>query len=165
MLEAHNRDKMSKMPHAFHRLLLTGVAGGLGFGLRRCLPAHCDIVCLSEVAEPGQAEACEEPRPADWADAGAVPAPMDRVDAPLHMDDVSIQQACEAILPANTVCGATTNPQSNWGNTPSAPIGDAPRSISASRVAEIDGETPPRDPANQSVIDQGGAFVRQEPGK
>ncbi len=275
-----NRDKMSTMlSHAFHRLLLTGAAGGLGRELRRRLPAHCDILRLSDVAELGEAAAREELRPADLSDAGAVLALLDGVDAVVHMGGVSTEQPWEAILPANIVgaynlyeavrrkgvrrvvfassnhvtgfyrqdevipagappkpdglyglskafgedlaqlyfdrhgietvslrigssfaaprdrrmlhtwmsfddlerlvlaaltaqgvghsiiCGASANPQPWWDNTPAAHIGYVPRDSSAPWVAEIERITPPGDPADPAVVYQGGAFVRQGPGK
>ena len=95
---------MSAMPsHAFHRLLLTGAAGGLGRELRRRLPAHCDILRLSDVADLGPAAPAEEVMAADLADADAVLALLDGVDAVVHMGGVSTEQPWEAILPANIV--------------------------------------------------------------
>ena len=103
-MKACNRDKMSAMPsHAFHRLLLTGAAGGLGRELRRRLPAHCDILRLSDVADLGPAAPGEEVMAADLADADAVLALLDGVDAVVHMGGVSTEQPWEAILPANIV--------------------------------------------------------------
>ena len=103
-MKARNRDKMSTMlSRPFHRLLLTGAAGGLGRELRRRLPAHCDILRLSDVAALGEAAAHEELRPADLADAGAVLALLDGVDAVVHMGGVSTEQPWEAVLPANIV--------------------------------------------------------------
>ena len=87
----------------FTRLLLTGAAGGLGRELRRRLPAHCDVLRLSDVAALGEAGPCEELRPADLADADAVLALLDGVDAVVHMGGVSTEQPWEAILPANIV--------------------------------------------------------------
>ena len=91
------------LSHSFHRLLLTGAAGGLGRELRRRLPAHCDILRLSDVTALGEAAAREELQPADLADAGAVLALLDGVDAVVHMGGVSTEQPWEAILPANIV--------------------------------------------------------------
>ena len=89
--------------HRFHRLLLTGAAGGLGRELRRRLPAHCDILRLSDVADLGAAGAGEEVMRADLADAGAMLALLEGVDAVIHMGGVSTEQPWEAILPANIV--------------------------------------------------------------
>ena len=88
---------------AFHRLLLTGAAGGLGRELRRRLRAHCDVLRLSDVAALGEAGPREELRPADLADADAVLALLEGVDAVVHMGGVSTEQPWEAILPANIV--------------------------------------------------------------
>ena len=89
--------------HAFHRLLLTGAAGGLGRELRRRLPAHCDVLRLSDIADLGTAAPAEELVPANLADAGAVLALLDGVDAVVHMGGVSTEQPWEAVLPANIV--------------------------------------------------------------
>ena len=88
---------------AFHRLLLTGAAGGLGRELRRRLPAHCTVLRLSDVASLGDAAPGEELVPADLADAGAVLSLLDGVDAVIHMGGVSTEQPWDAILPANIV--------------------------------------------------------------
>jgi uronate dehydrogenase len=265
--------------HAFHRLLLTGAAGGLGRELRRRLPAHCDLLRVSDVAALGAAAPHEEVAPADLSDADAVLALLDGVDAVVHMGGVSTEQPWEAILPANIVgaynlyeaarrhgvrrvvfassnhvtgfyrqdevipagapprpdglyglskafgedlaqlyfdrhgietvslrigssfpaprdrrmlhtwmsfddmerlvtaaltardvghsiiCGMSANPQPWWDNTPAAHIGYAPQDSSAPYAAEIERNTPPGDPADPAVIYQGGAFVRQGPGR
>ena len=88
---------------AFHRLLLTGAAGGLGRELRRRLPAHCEILRVSDLADLGPAAPQEEVQAVDLADAGAVLALLDGVDAVVHMGGVSTEQPWEAILPANIV--------------------------------------------------------------
>ena len=90
-------------PSSFHRLLLTGAAGGLGRELRRRLPAHCAVLRLSDVAALGAAAPHVELMPADLADAGAVSALLEGVDAVIHMGGVSTEQPWEAILPANIV--------------------------------------------------------------
>ena len=87
----------------FHRLLLTGAAGGLGRELRRRLPAHCDILRLSDIVDPGAAAPAEETSTVDLADADAVRALLHGVDAVIHMGGVSTEQPWEAILPANIV--------------------------------------------------------------
>jgi uronate dehydrogenase len=265
--------------HAFHRLLLTGAAGGLGRELRRRLPAHCDVLRLSDVADLGTAAPAEELMPVDLADADAVLALLDGVDAVVHMGGVSTEQPWEAILPANIVgaynlyeaarrqgvrrvvfassnhvtgfyrqdqvipagaapkpdglyglskafgedlaqlyfdrhgietvslrigssfaeprdrrmlatwmsfddlerlvlasltarnvghsiiCGVSANPHAWWDNAPAAHIGYVPQDSSAPWAAEIERSTPPGDPTDPAVIYQGGAFVRQGPGK
>jgi uronate dehydrogenase len=90
-------------PSPFHRLLLTGAAGGLGRELRRRLPAHCAVLRLSDVAALGAAAPHEELMAADLADAGAVSALLEGVDAVIHMGGVSTEQPWEAVLPANIV--------------------------------------------------------------
>jgi uronate dehydrogenase len=87
----------------FDRLLLTGAAGGLGRELRRRLPAHCRRLRLSDIADLGAAAGHEELRPADLADAAAVLALLEGVDAVIHMGGVSTEQPWEAVLPANIV--------------------------------------------------------------
>ena len=264
---------------AFHRLLLTGAAGGLGRELRRRLPAHCAILRVSDLADLGPAAPQEEVQAVDLADAGAVLALLDGVDAVVHMGGVSTEQPWEAILPANIVgaynlyeaarrkgvrrvvfassnhvtgfyrqdevipagappkpdglyglskafgedlaqlyfhrhgietvslrigssfaaprdrrmlhtwmsfddmerlvlaaltakdvghsivCGVSANPHVWWDNTPAAHIGYAPRDSSAPYAAEIERTQPAGDPTDPAVIYQGGAFVRQGPGK
>ena len=265
--------------HAFHRLLLTGAAGGLGRELRRRLPAHCAVLRLSDVVDLGAAAPAEEVMTADLANADAVLALLDGVDAVVHMGGVSTEQSWEAILPANIIgaynlyeaarkngvrrvvfassnhvtgfyrqdevipagapakpdglyglskafgedlaqlyfdrhgietvslrigssfaaprdrrmlhtwmsfddmerlvvaaltagnvghsiiCGVSANPQPWWDNTPAAHIGYQPQDSSAPYVAEIERSTPSDDPTDPAVIYQGGAFVRQGPGK
>jgi uronate dehydrogenase len=265
--------------HAFHRLLLTGAAGGLGRELRRRLPAHCDVLRVSDIAALGAAAPREEVAPVDLADADAVLALLAGVDAVVHMGGVSTEQPWEAILPANIVgaynlyeaarkkgvrrvvfassnhvtgfyrqdevipagapprpdglyglskafgedlaqlyfdrhgietvslrigssfaaprdrrmlhtwmsfddmerlvvaaltardvghsiiCGVSANPRVWWDNAPAAHIGYVPQDSSAPWTAEIERGTPPGDATDPAVIYQGGAFVRQGPGK
>jgi uronate dehydrogenase len=87
----------------FHRLLLTGAAGGLGRELRRRLPAHCSVLRLSDMAALGEPGEREELRPADLADADAMLKLLEGVDAVIHMGGVSTEQPWEAVLPANIV--------------------------------------------------------------
>ena len=265
--------------HAFHRLLLTGAAGGLGRELRRRLPAHCDLLRLSDVVDLGTAAPAEELVRADLADADAMLALLDGVDAVVHMGGVSTEQPWEALLPANIVgaynlyeavrkkgvrrvvfassnhvtgfyrqdevipagappkpdglyglskafgedlaqlyfdrhgietvslrigssfaaprdrrmlhtwmsfddmerlvlaaltardvghsiiCGVSANPHVWWDNAPAAHIGYVPQDSAAPYAAEIERATPPGDPSDPAVVYQGGAFVRQGPGK
>ena len=58
-------------PVRFHRLLLTGAAGGLGRELRTRLKAYCTTLRLSDIANLGGEGAGEELRPARLEDAGA----------------------------------------------------------------------------------------------
>jgi uronate dehydrogenase len=263
----------------FHRLLLTGAAGGLGRELRRRLPAHCEILRVSDIAALGDAAPREEVRPADLADADAVLALLEGVDAVVHLGGVSTEQPWEAILPANivgaynlyeavrrqgvrrvvfassnhvtgfyrqdevipadappkpdglyglskafgedlaqlyfdrhgietvslrigssfaaprdrrmlhtwmsfddlerlvlaalhakgvrhtTICGVSANPRVWWDNASAAHIGYVPRDSSAPFAAQIQRDTPPGDPNDPAVIYQGGAFVKQGPGR
>ncbi len=270
---------VSATASAFHRLLLTGAAGGLGVELRRRLPAHCAVLRVSDIAPLGEARAREELRPADLADAGAVLALLEGVDAVVHLGGVSTEQPWEAVLPANIVgvvnlyeaarrqgvrrvvfassnhvtgfyrqdqvipagappkpdgfyglskafgedvaqlyfdkhgietvslrigssfaaprdrrmlhtwmsfddlerlvvaalgardvghsiiCGVSANPRVWWDNAPAAHIGYVPRDSSAPFAPAIERATPPGDPRDPAVVYQGGAFVRQGPGK
>ena len=69
----------------FNRLLLTGAAGGLGRELRRRLPAHCATLRLSDLAPLAAAGAGEEVIQADLADAAAVLALLEGVEAVIHL--------------------------------------------------------------------------------
>lgn len=87
----------------FHRLLLTGAAGGLGRELRNRLSAHCTVLRVSDVADLGAAGPAEELFPADLAAAERVLNLCEGVEAVIHMGGVSTEQSWEAILPANIV--------------------------------------------------------------
>ena len=87
----------------FHRLLLTGAAGGLGFELRRRLKPHCRVLRLSDIAELGVAAPGEELMPARLEDKNAVLDLLAGVDAVVHLGGVSTEQPFEAILPANII--------------------------------------------------------------
>ena len=76
----------------FNRLLLTGAAGGLGRELRQRLPAYCQHLRLSDVAELGSAAAGEELQPARLEDADAMLALLHGVDAVVHLGGVSTEQ-------------------------------------------------------------------------
>jgi uronate dehydrogenase len=90
-------------PLRFQRLLLTGAAGGLGRELRRRLPAYCERLRLSDIADLGTAQSHEEVRPARLEDAAAVKALLAEVDAVVHMGGVSTEQPWQPILEANIV--------------------------------------------------------------
>ena len=87
----------------FKRLLLTGAAGGLGRELRARLPAYCDSLRLSDMADLGAAAPREELRPARLEDRAAVLALLDGVDAVVHLGGVSTEQPFDVILQANIV--------------------------------------------------------------
>jgi uronate dehydrogenase len=87
----------------FGRLLLTGAAGGLGRVLRPRLPALCEVLRVSDVADLGPAAAAEELQPAALEDKAAVMALLAGVEAVLHFGALSTEHAFEQILPANIV--------------------------------------------------------------
>lgn len=90
-------------PIRFHRLLLTGAAGGLGRELRPRLKAYCDTLRLSDIAELGSAAEGEELQPARLEDAGAVMGLLEGVQAVVHLGGVSTEQPWEPILQANII--------------------------------------------------------------
>ena len=86
----------------FHRLLLTGAAGGLGQILREALQAHAAIVRVSDISEMAPAAgAHEEVLPCDLADKAGVLALAEGVDAIVHLGGISTERAFEEILDAN----------------------------------------------------------------
>ena len=86
-----------------HRLLLTGAAGSLGRALREPLAANCAVLRLSDHLPIGEPRANEEVMLADLADAQAVAAAMDGVDAVVHMGGISTEGPFGPILQANIV--------------------------------------------------------------
>lgn len=97
------------MPHPpftavrFARLLLTGAAGKLGRELRPRLKAYCDTLRLSDRSALGEAGPGEEAVLADLADADAVSAVVEGVDAIVHLGGVSTEQPWAPILAGNIV--------------------------------------------------------------
>lgn len=87
----------------FRRLLLTGAAGQLGRELRTRLKSYCDTLRLSHRSAMGEPAAGEEIVIADLADADAVQAMVEGVDAIVHMGGVSTEQAWAPILAGNIV--------------------------------------------------------------
>jgi len=86
----------------FHRLLLTGAAGGLGQILREALQAHANIVRVSDISTMTPAAgAHEEVIPCDLADKAGVLALASEVDAIVHLGGISTERAFEEILEAN----------------------------------------------------------------
>lgn len=84
-----------------NRILLTGAAGGLGQALRSRLKANCTVLrCADRVAFDSAGEQ-EEFVLAELADANAVMAMMQGVDAVVHLGGVSTEAAFEPILQAN----------------------------------------------------------------
>jgi uronate dehydrogenase len=84
-----------------HRILLTGAAGGLGQALRPRLKANCDVLRSADRVAFGLAGEQEELVLADLADASAVLAMMQGVNAVVHLGGVSTEAAFEPILQAN----------------------------------------------------------------
>jgi len=87
----------------YERLLLTGAAGKLGQALRGPLKANCRTLRLSDRAEIGPAREGEEVMPADLADADAVLATMQGVNAVVHLGGVPVEGPFGPILQANIV--------------------------------------------------------------
>jgi uronate dehydrogenase len=87
----------------FHRLLLTGAAGGLGRELRQRLKAYCQWLRLSDIADLGAAAEGEELQPARLEDADAMLALLGEVDAVVHLGGVSTEQPWAPILQANII--------------------------------------------------------------
>jgi uronate dehydrogenase len=83
------------------KILLTGAAGGLGQALRHRLKANCDVLRLSDRASLGEPAADEEIVLADLADATAVSAIVQGVDAIVHLGGVSVEGPFGPILQAN----------------------------------------------------------------
>lgn len=88
---------------AFHRLLLTGAAGGLGRVLRPRLKAHCAVLRLSDRVDLGSAAAGEELCPAALEDKDSVHALLQDVDAVVHFGGIAVEAAWEPILQANII--------------------------------------------------------------
>src|ERR1700754_4689861 len=87
----------------FHRLLLTGAAGGLGRVLRPRLKPWCTLLRLSDIAELGAAASGEELQPVALQKADEVHTLLGGVDAVVHLGGVSVEGPFEPILQANIV--------------------------------------------------------------
>ena len=92
---------MSNRQH--HRLLLTGAAGALGQVLRGKLKADCQVLRLSDLADLGAAGPGEEIVQANLADAAAVLAMVEGVDAIVHLGGYSVEGPFQPILEANII--------------------------------------------------------------
>ena len=84
-----------------HRILMTGAAGALGQALRDRLKGNCSVLRLSDRVDLGAARAGEEIALADLADAQAVLAAVQDVDAVVHFGGISLDGPFEPILKAN----------------------------------------------------------------
>jgi uronate dehydrogenase len=84
-----------------HRILLTGAAGGLGQALRPRLKANCEVLRSADRVAFGLAGEQEEFVLAELANAHAVMAMMQGVNAVVHLGGVSTEAAFEPILQAN----------------------------------------------------------------
>nr|WP_315237567.1 NAD(P)-dependent oxidoreductase [uncultured Albidiferax sp.] len=83
------------------KILLTGAAGGLGKVLRERLKQNCATLRLSDVVDFGVAAEGEEIMLADLADAAAVDAMVQGVDAIVHMGGKSLDGPFLPIMQAN----------------------------------------------------------------
>ncbi len=83
------------------KLLMTGAAGGLGQALRERLKANCSTLRLSDRVAFGAAGKDEEVVMADLADADAVHAMVEGVEAIVHFGGVSVEGPFGPILQAN----------------------------------------------------------------
>ena len=83
------------------KLLLTGAAGGLGRALRERLKLNCTTLRLSDREDFGAAQTGEEVILADLADAAAVDAMVEGVNAIVHLGGVSVEGPFTPILQAN----------------------------------------------------------------
>jgi uronate dehydrogenase len=88
---------------SIHRLLITGAAGGLGKVLRESLVGEADILRLSSRSSLGTAAPHEELVPCDLADAAAVDALLEGVDAVVHLGGQSKEAPWDVILASNIV--------------------------------------------------------------
>lgn len=92
---------MNSPRKAFHRILLTGAAGGLGRILRERIKPWADIIRLSDISDLGVAAEGEELVQCDLADRAQVHALMQGVDLVLHFGGISTEHHFDAIMQAN----------------------------------------------------------------
>lgn len=98
-----NPQPMTQQP-LFRHVLLTGAAGMLGRVLAAPLVAACERLTLSDLAEPlARLDAAPSQRrvPCELADAAAVHALLEGVDAVVHLGGVAVEGPFEPILQAN----------------------------------------------------------------
>lgn len=94
---------MTNKNKPFHRILLTGAAGGLGSVLRPRIAPWADIVRLSDRADLGVAGPHEEIVPCELDDRATMHSLLEGVDAVLHFGGVSVEDRWDPILAANIV--------------------------------------------------------------
>jgi uronate dehydrogenase len=85
----------------FHRILLTGAAGGLGKVLRPRLARYCDTLRVSDIVDLGETQPNEEAVRVPLEDVALVKALLADVDAVVHLGGVSTEQPWATVLPAN----------------------------------------------------------------
>lgn len=87
----------------FHRLLLTGAAGGVGKVIRPRVASFAEKIRVSDLAAalPSDAAPNEEVVPCDLADKQAVDALVAGCDAVIHLGGVSVERPFEEVLEAN----------------------------------------------------------------
>lgn len=85
----------------FHRILLTGAAGGLGTVLRQTLKPYTTILRLSDIQAVPEAGEGEEVHLCNLADKLAVDELVRGCNAIVHMGGVSVERPFEEILEAN----------------------------------------------------------------
>lgn len=86
----------------YHRVLLTGAAGGLGKVLRETLVPYADVLRLSDITPMAAATSDrEEVVCCDLSDKNAVDDLVNGCDAIVHFGGVSVERPFEEILEAN----------------------------------------------------------------
>jgi uronate dehydrogenase len=85
----------------YPRVLVTGAAGQIGRVLRDALAGQCQLLRLSDVAPLGSAGPGEEVVTCDLADAKAVHALCEGIDAIVHLGGVAIEAEWPALLQTN----------------------------------------------------------------
>jgi uronate dehydrogenase len=87
----------------YHRLLLTGAAGGLGRVLRPAMRAWAPSLRVSDIEALGPTAPGEESVVCDLANESAMRRLLEGVDAVVHMGGISTDRAFQPILQANIV--------------------------------------------------------------
>jgi uronate dehydrogenase len=87
----------------YHRLLLTGAAGGLGRVLRPAMRSWAPQLRLSDIEALGEARSGEECVPCELADESAMRRLLEGVDAVVHLGGMSTDAPFQPLLMANIV--------------------------------------------------------------